>query len=205
MNAAEIAAELERENRGATLLLAESQYSEHGPDRPRISIVRVERDCLKNAWDGHVAKSEWDALVSALGAFATVWKCESDAMARTAWGKLWTLPPAPFRMFAGTGLRVAVDGDLVRLRRFPCRTLQLTRGEIERVEVTLSPDWTRRAVALVKRGGARVHVAGELDLFPLADPTYDRINLLFEAAWARSLAGSLAAALGVKATIPEEI
>lgn len=95
---------------------------------------------------------------------------------------------------AGSGTATGHDGVLwVGPRR-------IDRLDVLRVRTYLGPTLSRRGVCLELIAEAPLVVAEEYDEWADRDPTYDFVNLMFDAAWAVDLGRDLAAWLGVPHT-----
>lgn len=167
-------------------------------EHERVAALRVRADApLEPLWEGEVRKDVLADLRGRLAARTEAWAGELDFMAATAWAYAWTVAPAPFRLWEPDGLRAWVDGDAFMLRPEPgaeVRTLPL--AALADVEADLSPDWVVRTVRLHRKDvEAPLVVASQIDPIAQLDPTYDRLNLMFEAEWAVRLARALAAAI----------
>jgi hypothetical protein len=122
-------------------------------------------------------------------------------MYATGWSRAWTTDGAPFILWGRGGREVWQEGDELVL----AGGRRLARAECAEVEAFLAEGWVVRGVRLHTRAGELVVLAEERDEISLVDPTYDGINLMFEAGWTVSLSRALAAALGVPATADEDL
>jgi hypothetical protein len=91
------------------------------------------------------------------------------------------------RLFTATRSRVQVGPSVLPAADITCVTSWLDPSDLG-----------HRAVIAKRKGAPPVVLVEEHDPASEQDPTYDRINVLFDASWARSLARDLAAWLGVK-------
>lgn len=176
---------------GELVLVAAGQYSGVS-GATRLTVFDL---AGRERWDGFVKEALVAALVELLAAAgADAREGECDTMHATPWSIAWTDDKqSPWLLLDERGVRLEVGFD-VRVRwRLP-----IERARVARVEARLSDDWTERTVALVLDTGEHIEVAKARDEFPLIDPTYDGLNLMADAAWARGLASALARALGVR-------
>lgn len=165
----------------------------------RVAAFRVRGDApLEPLWEGEIRREALAELREHLAERTEVWAGELDFMAATPWAYAWTLAPAPFRLWEPEGLRAWIAGDRFMLRPEPgCEVRVLPLAALADVEADLSADWVVRTVRLHRKDvEAPLVVASQVDPVVQLDPTYDRINLMFEADWVGRLAGALAAAIG---------
>lgn len=179
----------------AGLLVATGQLARPGTER--VSVVEIVDNVPLQRWDDFLARADVEPLRAELARCGhDVWPGGNDSMFATAWSYVWTVAPAPFLLFDRRGLRCSVEDGAawVYPRRGATRSLPVST--VRRVASWVSEDWVRRGVALDHAEGT-VNVAEEHDSVATVDPTFDRVNLTFEAAWTNALGRSLAAALDV--------
>jgi len=194
----EIAASLSKRIHGATLLVGGGQYSPYA-GHARVSVVVVDQPDQKPIiiWDRFLAKSAIAPFCNALRSYAReVLEAEFDTMYATPWSYVWTRAPAPLRVYDREGLLVVMKNNAVQLRRSSDWT-SIARDEITQVVGWLSGDWYRREVWLEARNAERITVAEGTEPMALADPTYDGIDLMCDAAWVGQLGKALATGIGV--------
>ena len=165
----------------------------------RVAAFRVRADApLAPLWEGEIRREALVELRGRLAARTEGWAGELDVMAATPWAYAWTVGPAPFRLWEPDGLRAWVDDGAFALRPEPGAAVRrVPLAALADVEADLSADWVARTVRLHRKDvEAPLVVASQVDPIAQLDPTYDRINLMFEADWVVRLARSLAAAIG---------
>lgn len=147
--------------------------------------------------DHWVKSGEVSGIAARLGAR----RGECDAMFATAWSHVWTVDGPPFRLWDREGALVTQEGELFRFRSGDsCRP-----GDIAEIHGYLEDAWVVRGVRCVLQSGAHVRVAEEKEAFAAIDPTYDGIDVSFDAAWVVSLARALGQALGVPVRCDEPL
>ncbi|MBI2393786.1 MAG: hypothetical protein HYV09_29715 [Deltaproteobacteria bacterium] len=75
-------------------------------------------------------------------------------------------------------------------------TARVPVREIAAVEPYVAEGWVERGVRVRTADGSLVTIVRDVDLAPLADPTYDGLNLMADVWWTHALARVLADALG---------
>jgi hypothetical protein len=177
----------------AGLLVTKGQLARPGTER--VIVVEVVDRAPRQRWDDFLARADVAALCAGLEQLGHhVFPGENDAMFATAWARVWTVAPAPFLLFDRRCLRCSVEDGAVWV--YPARGAprSIPVGTARRVTSWVSEDWVRRGVSLECSDG-EVVIAEEHDSIATVDPTFDWINLTFEAGWANGLGRSLAAAL----------
>jgi hypothetical protein len=189
----EVAKAVRAEIEGGTVIVGAGQFSPwSGHDR--VGVLRVDgagEPAL--VYDAFHPRAEIEPIRDALSAFVQVWPGEFDMMYATLWKLAWTVAPAPFRLYEREGIACLVEGGVVRIGS---RT-EVPVAEIASVLGWADGDAVLRGVDLVRRSGERVCVAAEEELAASIDPTYDRLDLMFDASWVPALGRALAAAIGV--------
>jgi hypothetical protein len=169
------------------LVLAENQYS---PSPGRRVLVFRDGTLLADRW---VKASDLPQLEAALATGRRVRRGECDAMYATGWSYLWTVDGPPLEIWDHEGTLVRQDGDLLRFRGGDsCRAI-----DVAHVHGYLEDAWVTRGVRCVLKSGTSITVAEDKDSFVLVDPTYDGLNISFDAAWVVSLARALCTVLAV--------
>lgn len=193
---ADVAQSLRPVIEGLTLVVGPGQFSPYEGQK-RVSVLRVDEvGAPRIVWDRFYATSAIDALRGALAAYAfEVWPGELDTMYATGFSFVWTVPPAPLRVYDREGLVAARrDGDIELFRA----NTRVRVGDVARFVGWLSADWVSRGVSLELRTGERVVVAETKEWAASVDPTYDGIDVLCDAAWVASLGKALARGIGVE-------
>lgn len=193
----DIAASLSPQIVGASLLVGPGQFSPHR-GHERVCVLAVDQNKPPTMlWDGFFAADAIAALCVSLRKFAKdVWAGEFDTMYATPWSYAWTCPPEPVQVYDREGLLVVGKNDVV-LVRSSSGWATMPRKEIARVVGWLSDDWHRREVLLEAESGERLLVAEAEEAMALLDPTYDGIDVMFDASWVGSLGHALAKGIGV--------
>ncbi|APR81696.1 Hypothetical protein A7982_07045 [Minicystis rosea] len=192
----EIAASVRAAAEGSVLLVGAGQLAPH-PGWSRVSVL-----CLHEAhaplllWDAFLPDIDLPVLRDALSAFATVWPATFDTMYATPWHLAWTVPPAPFRIYDGDGLTAAVDGARITLGSGE-RARFIDASAVARVLGWVGGDGVDRGLDLVLRTDERVTLAVQREPTAAWDPTYDGLDLSFDAAWIPAAGKVLARALDV--------
>ena len=196
---AEIALSLHAFLPSTTLFVGYGQYSPYR-DHERVMVLVVSsRDSglPMVIWDRFYPVSAISSLCEALGVYAReVWRGEFDTMYATPWSYAWTTSPGLFRLCDRQGLLVEVLDDTVALRR-PDSIMTISRSDVLKVVGWLSPDWYKRGVRMDLRQGSSLDIAETEEPMAHADPTYDGIDLMCDAAWVGMLGKAMAAGLGV--------
>lgn len=127
-----------------------------------------------------------------------------DVLFATRWRLAWTDDGEPFALWDRRGRRAEVIDDTLRVRlgsaahAWPC-------SDLVAVEVHLAAAWVLREVRITRRDGGPVIVARQREWFAASDPTYDMLELGFDAWWAVELAQELARRLVLPLRIPEPL
>ena len=188
-----VAEQIRAEIEGGLLIVGPGQFSPW-PGHERVAVLRVDRAEPVLVWDAFHPREHVAALRAALGTLSTVWPGELDMMYATPWSYAWTIAPAPFRLYDRSGLMGALEDRCLTLRASDRR---VRAADVASVLGWAGDDAADRGVDLVLPSGARVTVAVEHELAAVVDPTYDGIDLMFDASWVPVLGRSLATALGV--------
>src|SRR5262249_18765563 len=91
-----------------------------------------------------------------------------------AW--VWTIPPAPFRLFKAKRLRCWIKTDRVILTNAWGRT-ELSRREVASVLGWIAASWLSAGVSLVMQTGRKLMVVRLRNLAAALDLTYDGLDL----------------------------
>ena len=195
----EIAASLADKIRGCTVFVGTGQYSPY-KGHERVSIIYVDHDEKRDnphVWDRFFANASFAALCEALRLYARdVFVGEVDTMYGTPWSYAWTMPPSPLRVYDRQGGLVVMTNDTLHVREGSSWTT-IARHDVTRVVGWLSPDWSKHEVRIERHNGASILIAENEEYMALADPTYDGINLMCDAAWVGRLGNALAKGIGV--------
>src|SRR5688572_19842753 len=103
---------------------------------------------LEQVWAGLVNHSEVDEVTSRLRGERGLWLGAIDSYHLPPFKRfrlVWTLPPAPCRIYTRRGMRCDVERSRVRVRSF-WRTRELTLSGVERVEGWIT--WNRSGIRL---------------------------------------------------------
>jgi hypothetical protein len=187
--AADLLAEL---TPGGQRLVAVGQYSPAPHEVERAFVIDVEREpsVLADLW---MAPAEIAALATALGAR----RAETDAMYATAWQLAWTVGTGAC-VWDHRGKRAWIERGRLHVERDA-----IAIADVRAVEVYLKHGAVQRGVRVLLASGERRVIAKQHDPIVALDPTYDDLQLFCDTAWARSLGGSLAGALGVPLRQPD--
>jgi hypothetical protein len=169
------------------LLVAVAGYSPAPREVERVTVIDVERRPHVRA-DAWLAPAEIEALATALGARSG----ETDAMYATEWSLAWTTG-ADACVWNRRGRQAWIDGG-----RFHIEGDAL---DVIAVEAYVERDMVERGVSVVLASGQRRVLARQHEPMAAIDPSYDGLDLLADATWARSLAKAIADALGVPLTL----
>ncbi|HKQ18133.1 MAG TPA: hypothetical protein VJW75_00170 [Candidatus Eisenbacteria bacterium] len=153
---------------------------------------------LKQLWAGLVNHSEADEIRHRLQAERGLWLGAIDCYhpPPSNWFRLvWTLPPAPCRIYTRRGMRCDVERSRVRVRGF-WRTHELPLTGVERVEGWFN--WSRSGIRLK----FEQHPSADLELIRSGHPGawlgyYDGIDLMVDTDWLDSLVPRVAEVLDV--------
>lgn len=156
---------------------------------------------LTQCWAGVLTRPEIDELVVRLRERHSVWRGAIESVHPPPWRwfrLVWTLPPAPCRIYIRRGLAVEVEPTVVK-RRLPRRCEQLPVPPSSVVEGWISADWRYSGISLkLPRGEEaevfRVKNAGRLTQF-LA--MYDGIDLMVDTWWLDGVVPRVAEVLGL--------
>ncbi|HRI63001.1 MAG TPA: hypothetical protein PK156_02155 [Polyangium sp.] len=196
---AEIVESLREFIQDETIFVGHGQYSPYATHKRVTVLVVNDRDLRppEIIWDRFFPMSALPALREAIGVHAReVWHGELDTMYGTPWSYAWTTSPGPFRICDRQGVLVESRADVVVLRQ-EAAPLVIPRVDIVQVVGWLAPDWAKRGVRIELRRGESIGVATNEEAMAILDPTYDGIDLMFDAAWVTSLGNAMAAGLGV--------
>ncbi len=177
------------------LLLARSILS--FPLGTRVGLLDVERTKPRVLADGMLADpDDLTKVATHFGGRIRVglW----DAMATTNWAVAWTTE-RPFELHLPNGKGFAqVDDELHRtgggLSLVGDPTLQFAPL---RVDAYVDPEWVHRGVRVFAEGGLEVPIHTTSDIYWMADPTYDALDLAMDAAWASLLAVTIGDCFGI--------
>lgn len=200
----DIAASLSKQIVGASLLVGPGQFSPHR-GHERVSVLAVDQDKPPSiVWDGFFAADAIAALCVCLRKFAKeVWAGEFDTMYATPWYYAWTCPPEPLQVYDRDGLLLVMKNEVV-LVRSSSGWSNMPRKDIARVVGSLSDDWHKREVLLEAESGERLLVAEAEEAMALLDPTYDGIDVMFDASWVGGLGRALANGIGVPYVVTDK-
>src|SRR5262245_43854901 len=139
-----------RTRAGSPLIVCESPEPEPRAGFACVWVFRESpRGRLQPLWSGVLARPEIDELGRVLREAHTVWRGAIDTYHFPfSWRfrLIWTLPPAPCRVYQRRGLACDVERARIRVRR-SWRTRELVPSGTERVEGWFS--WTKSAIQLV--------------------------------------------------------
>ena len=178
-----------------TLLVAKGQFSPNSKEKVRVGILE-DAICLIDEW---IAPEDFNLLVRALAKNRPVRSGQWDTMFATSWNYAWSTDRDDFIIYDRKGkLAWQVEGQLHLRSQEPIATSSMAA-----VQAYVSGNWVLRGVRVELKDGSAIKVAEERDVIALVDPTFDEINLLFEAAWAASLAQAIGQALAIPVQIDE--
>lgn len=153
---------------------------------------------LKRLWAGLLSHSDVDEITNRLRGERGLWLGAIDTYhdPPSNWFRLvWTLPPAPCRIYTRRGMRCDVERSRVRVRGF-WRTRELTLSGVERVEGWIT--WNRSGIRLK----LEQHGSDDVELIRSGHPGawvgyYDGIDLMVDTGWLDSLVPRVAEVLDV--------
>jgi hypothetical protein len=156
---------------------------------------------LETQWAGVPARAEIDECVSRLGQRGAVWFGSIDTRHAPPSGcfrLVWTLPPAPCRIYTRRGLAVAVESAVVTTHRSRRRE-RLAAAAASVLEGWISSDWTHAGISLAGPGIERREVVRLKNegLFTQFLLMYDGIDLMLDTAWLDRVVPRVADALGL--------
>ena len=153
---------------------------------------------LKQLWAGLLNHSDADEITNRLRGERGLWPGVVDTYhdPPSSWFRLvWTLPPAPCRIYTRRGMKCEVERARARVRGF-WRTRELTLSGVERVEGWIT--WSRSGIRLKYEQRGR----DDAELIRSGHPGawlgyYDGIDLMVDTDWLDSLVPRVAEVLGV--------
>ena len=153
---------------------------------------------LERLWAGLLSRSEVDEITNLLRGERGLWLGVIDTHhlpPSKRFRLLWTLPPAPCRIYTRRGMTCDVERSRVRVRGF-WRIRDLTLSGVERVEGWVT--WSRSGIRLTSgRSGS-----DDVELIRSGHPGawlgyYDGIDLMVDTDWLDVLVPRVAAVLDV--------
>ena len=114
-------------------------------------IVRVDRSRPRVVFHDVLDDAECDTLARSLRDVASVWdgQLKASYVLRPSIQLIWTLSPAPFRLYRRSHLLASACQDQLLVTRRFRRTCEIARGEIKSVESWMSPDGFFSGVSFV--------------------------------------------------------
>jgi hypothetical protein len=155
---------------------------------------------LQQRWAGVLTRPEIDEFVSRLREQDSVWLGGIDTHhgpPSKRFRLVWTLPPAPCRIYTRRGLAIDAESPVVTRHLF-WRREQFAVQSSSVVEGWISRDWTHSGISLNGDGGeewevVRLKNAGPFMQFLLM---YDGIDLLVDTGWLDRVVPRVAEVLG---------
>jgi len=156
---------------------------------------------LEQLWAGMLSRPEIDELADVLRRESSVWLGGIDtrhAPPSRRFRLVWTLPPAPCRIYTRRGLASEVEPTLVT-RHGSRRRQRNAVGSVSHVEGWIGADWTHAGIALKGRAGeewgvVRLKNEGPFMRFLIM---YDGIDLMMDTGWLDGVVPRVAAVFGV--------
>ena len=178
--------------------------SSASPDLKTVWVWALEENAtnrLKTRWSGVLRPSEFDELAAVLRQHRSVWIAGIDTChpPPSGWFRMvYTLPPAPCRIYTRRGLMAAVEPAAAT--RYLPRLKQIAVRSSSVVEGWISHDWIHAGISLVGDAGAREEVvrlknAGLFNQFLLM---YDGIDLMMDTGWLDRVVPRVAEVLGLE-------
>jgi hypothetical protein len=160
------------------------------------------RNRLKRLWAGVLTRPEVDELVELLSRAGSVWLAGIDTRhpPPSKWFRLvWTLPPAPCRIYTRRGLATEVEPGVVT-RHGSWQRRQIVARPVRSVEGWIARDWIHAGIAARGCGGegwevVRLKNAGSFTAFLLM---YDGLDLLMDTGWLDAVVPRVADVFGVE-------
>ena len=197
---------LDRRGAGSQdVLAAEGQYSSSPSVGRRVLLLTLQKGRLGQVGDLWLSPGDLAALIGGekVSGLLPGW---CDAMYSDRWNYAWTREPGRLRLWKRRGLILEASAEAVHITPgwlSPGRTLK--SAALLRVRGWLSEDWVKRGVKLELRNGEAITVASRREAMALMDPTYDALDLLCDASWARDLARALGQTLGLPVEMDEDL
>ncbi|RME21940.1 MAG: hypothetical protein D6798_16990 [Deltaproteobacteria bacterium] len=189
--------------RGDEVLVTEASVSPAPDVAVRLLVWKGGAESVQLVGDAWVRVVDRAAVVAALGEACRLFQGGCDAMATTVPRTCWATEGARLRVWVNGRMSMAMDERRLLFGRGQRRVV--SRDHLEAVQVRLSRQWDRHAVEVVLRGDRRREVAARREHSATLDPTYDRDNLVVDAAWAVELAQSIGMAGGVPVRLPDDL
>lgn len=178
--------------------------SSMSPDLKTVWVWALEENAtnrLKTRWSGVLRPSEFDELAGMLRQRHSVWIAGIDTChppPSRRFRMVYTLPPAPCRIYTRRGLMAAVEPAAAT--RYLPRLKQIAVRSSSVVEGWINHDWIHAGVSLVGDTGAREEFvrlknAGLFHQFLLM---YDGIDLMMDTGWLDRVVPRVAEVLGLE-------
>src|SRR5262245_50012892 len=156
---------------------------------------------LEQLWAGELSRPEIDELADVLRRENSV--CLGGIDSRHAppskrFRLLWTLPPAPCRIYTRRGLASEVEPAIVTRHGLRRRQQHAVRS-VSHVEGWIGPDWTHAGITLKGRAGEEWEVIRLRNegLFMQFLIMYDGIDLMMDTSWLDRIVPRVAEVFGV--------
>ena len=177
-----------RPQAGARLILCVCPCTTPRDETAWVWVFRENaRGRLKQLWSGVLDRSESDEVASVLERENSVWLGDIDTLhdpPSRRFRLVWTLPPAPCRIYTRRGLITEVESAVVtrhlfwRRKQSPMQSWSVVEGWIGR-------DWRYAGISLKGHGGEEwevVRIKNE-GLFTQVLLMYDGIDLMVDTFW----------------------
>jgi hypothetical protein len=191
-----------RPQAGVPLIVCDCRHptSQDGPAPLWIFRERAPNR-LRQRWSGVLTRPEADELVQRLRQQTSIWMGGIDSYhdpPSRRFRLVWTLPPAPCRIYTRRGLAVDVEPALVT-RRLSWRRERFAVPSSSVVEGWIRADWTCSGICLKGPAGEESEIlrVKNANLFEQFLLMYDGIDLMIDVDWLERVVPRVAEVLGL--------
>jgi len=169
------------------IIVASCQFSPDPKISERFVAYHFDNNRLLSEYDCWLNKEERDKIPDLAKGKYEICSANCDGMYSTAIKYLWFEYNNEFYLFYKTYLQVKIGNN--KLLFFN------KKGDVKReiiienddiIKCFLSQNWIKRGVEYIKNSKKKL-LAFQKDYIAIIDPTYDRINLMFETTWLTEL------------------
>ena len=205
VNVLELAASIRSRTAEPLIVCQCPDHASHGEAVWLWVFHEIAKSRLERLWAGLLSRSEVDEITDRLRGERSLWLGAIDTyhLPPSNWFRLvWTLPPAPCRIYTRRGMKFEIERSRIRVRGL-WRTRERTLSGVERVEGWI--DWSRSGIRLKLEPSG----SADLELIRSRHPGawlgyYDGIDLMVDTGWLDMLVPRIAEVLDVGWSIVDD-